>query len=431
MAFSTLSTISKLQMSKAAQPDYLITNLFPLTGASFDFNSNNTPTTFTELDSRLSGTYTISQSSSVSSTYDAFKAVVRGNGSPGWVASTTTPSSTTLNTSETRIGEWIQMQLPFNFIVTSYTLQELSSGPIRYSKIFYLLGSNNGTTWYQINYTSIGSTVPTIINSSPLFNRGSVYSTTSIVNTVNSYKYFRVVVNQSAIVNDYEIDAFTMSGYWTAIQTVPSSNYFINNLFPLTNANDFTSINTPTTFTALESHLNGTYYVYHSNSYTGNGGDYTARNPINYTQPTNNGWTYYTTTPTSTTLNTGTVITGEWISVQLPFNFIVTSYKLTDITTYSRWPKIFYLLGSNNGSTWYQLDYTSLTSTPTTIITNAKGNQVYSTTKAVTTTKSYICFRVLVNLSNSSGQTASITDTAFLQFDFKTQSSSLSFDLMK
>lgn len=176
-------------------------------------------------------------------------------------------------------------------------------------------------------------------------------------------------------------------------------NYFITNLFPLTNGTDFTSINTPTTFTALESHLNGTYNVYNSGSYT-NTGDYTARNSINYTQPSNNGWLSNTSTPSSTTLNTGTVITGEWISVQLPFNFIVTSYKLTDITTYSRWPKVFYLLGSNNGSTWYQLDYTSLTSTPTTIYTNAKGNQVYSTTKAVTTINSYKYFRVVVNLSN-------------------------------
>lgn len=36
----------------------------------------------------------------------------------------------------------------------------------------------------------------------------------------------------------------------------------------------------------------------------------------------------------------------------------------------------------------------------------------------------------LLNLSNSSGQTANITDTAFLQFDFNTQSSSLSFDFL-
>ena len=40
-------------------------------------------------------------------------------------------------------------------------------------------------------------------------NKGTVYSTTSTVNTVYSYKYFRVVVNQSAIVNDYEITNFS------------------------------------------------------------------------------------------------------------------------------------------------------------------------------------------------------------------------------
>ena len=95
----------------------------------------------------------------------------------------------------------------------------------------------------------------------------------------------------------------------------------------------------------------------------------------------------YSATGTATTTISGTAVKGEWLQLQMPSAIIIAGYS---INAYSnRAPTRFYIAGSNNGTTWTQIDYEDTGSAPwptNTTVTN------YFDLPANTTSYSYYRF---------------------------------------
>ena len=95
---------------------------------------------------------------------------------------------------------------------------------------------------------------------------------------------------------------------------------------------------------------------------------------------------------------------GEWIQVQTSSPLKLANYGFLNRQVagnsydYDRYPIIFYMLGSNDGSTWFLLDAQSITTTPT---SREIGRYTTSTTYA---TQYYTYFRLVVNkISGTTG----------------------------
>jgi hypothetical protein len=115
--------------------------------------------------------------------------------------------------SSTIYGEWVQIQSSVPFIIQNY---KLTSGDAagRGPKIFYIVGSNNGTTWYPIQYVNIAGnpySAPRIQVSNSISAQtqvsGVTFGTSTITTTVyptsgGTYTYFRMIV--TSIVGNYD-----------------------------------------------------------------------------------------------------------------------------------------------------------------------------------------------------------------------------------
>jgi hypothetical protein len=56
-------------------------------------------------------------------------------------------------------------------------------------------------------------------------------------------------------------------------------------------------------------------------------------------------------------------LAGEWLQIKLPYKLILKSYSILSGKQYnSRCPKLFYIVGSNDGVVWYIIDYKNLSS---------------------------------------------------------------------
>jgi hypothetical protein len=86
-------------------------------------------------------------------------------------------------------GEWLQMQLSQPAKITNYGILPSPNALTSLPQMFYLLGSNDGSTWYLLDSETV-STAPTITTSKTV----SYYATTTSQST-NYYTYFRLVIN--------------------------------------------------------------------------------------------------------------------------------------------------------------------------------------------------------------------------------------------
>jgi len=84
-------------------------------------------------------------------------------------------------------GEWVQIQLPVAVTIQSLAMYARGSGsgnkPLAEPKVFYIFGSNDGTTWTQIYTTTVAS--------SPTAGQLQQFS----INTSAAYAYIRFVIN--------------------------------------------------------------------------------------------------------------------------------------------------------------------------------------------------------------------------------------------
>ena len=93
-------------------------------------------------------------------------------------------------------------------------------------------------------------------------------------------------------------------------------------------------------------------------------------------------------------------ICGEWLQVKLPYAFSLKSYKIfydsdNINTAQALMPEVFYIVGSNNGSTWAVVDYK----------TNEQGDGGFFNSYSLTTkSANYTYFRLIItNLNGSTG----------------------------
>jgi len=133
-----------------------------------------------------------------------------------------------------------------------------------------------------------------------------------------------------------------------------SSNRFLKN------SNDNADVyqlftNDPLTFYHSSDKHDGTPKYYSNNSYSNNG-TYIGSNDIAGTL------TYFWTT---NVVNVGT-ISGEWVQIKLPTPIRLTRYGLLNRNmSPERFPVNYYILGSNDGSTWYSIKSVTNSQIPT------------------------------------------------------------------
>jgi hypothetical protein len=106
-------------------------------------------------------------------------------------------------------------------------------------------------------------------------------------------------------------------------------------------------------------------------------------------------------------------VQGEWVQIQSSVPLVMYSYQFATGTFNFRLPKTYYIVGSNDGTIWYPIQYGSggtVTTTagntlvPSTIIVNVAGAQAFGSSSVTftiypTTTNAYTYFR-LIGLSN-------------------------------
>ena len=124
--------------------------------------------------------------------------------------------TTAVETIGTVSGEWLQIRYPNPILVTGYTFS--SSVSNYYPNSFWLVGSNNGTTWYPLNYKS-GQW------------GGDTNSNTYTINEFDSagaYRFFRMIftaVNGGPYVR---LRNFTIIGYPAASNSIVGYKYSLN-----------------------------------------------------------------------------------------------------------------------------------------------------------------------------------------------------------
>lgn len=101
-------------------------------------------------------------------------------------------------------GEWIQIQMPYYSIATSYTIDAISSTNNLNCSVFSLVGSVNGIAWYLLD---------TQTRTTPSDNY-----TGNIPTNTNSYKYYRFIAttgDPSALINATGINGLFINGYYS------------------------------------------------------------------------------------------------------------------------------------------------------------------------------------------------------------------------
>ena len=119
----------------------------------------------------------------------------------------------------------------------------------------------------------------------------------------------------------------------------------------------------------------------------------------------------YNSTTTVAISGIGTIY-GDWLQLQSSTPVVMSSYTFAGGGGFDNFPKKYWIIGSNDGTTWYPIQYASLTTNPVTsgyqtcttyILTNQSGTQsiqggqtgLGTFTAYATTTNAYTYFRIL------------------------------------
>ena len=341
--------------------------------------SNYTPTI-------LNGTYIASQSSALTTpgslgylafdyNLDNFWQSNAVYNSTGAYTGTTTTTFKNTTSAITISGEWLQIKLPYSISITGYTLLPRSSTQLsQFPKQWYLVGSNDGLNWYAIDYKN--AITPTYA----YLSYGNGYA------NKNYYSYFRLIFmasNNTLNTNSIAINQMQLIGTGK-----PLEQYTDTYELPTYNAvPSLTSASTTITGN-MPAILNGIYISSASSIFQSNNAyssykafDYDTNSFWNsasiYNTSTNNG--YYTGTDTTYITDTGQTQAGEWIQIQLPYVLSLTGYSILPRSSNNlfQFPKKWFLVGSNDGTTWYAIDFQSYTTIS--YITYYSGNSYRNT----------------------------------------------------
>jgi len=344
------------------------------------------------------------------SPYNAASGIYVGGGNASLTYSTT--YYTTGSATAIASGEWVQIMVPYNMKLTSYSNRARYTNsriPIQY----VILGSTDGSSnWYALDEVDIVTQTSYV----PL--KKYIINTNTYPYAKNYYNFFRYVIKKIDTPSGGD-KIMANENQWNlvGIKETPTANVgktiYIGANSPSGFTSYFTSnsVTVPSSFSSPEyigsyaiaessaastiaigvnlfrndSNNDGTSYgtIWHcgytgSSNIDGAGVTYT-RQPYN----TNNGIyqgtpTYYFTTPYYTSANStynSTGFVGEWVQIKLPFKLKMTGYshrtRYINIATLGRNPSYYRIFGSNDGTVWFIVDeQTSATTTLNTININ-------------------------------------------------------------
>jgi hypothetical protein len=310
------------------------------------------------------------------------------------------------NTKEIASGEWVQINVPYNMKLSSYSARSRFTNfrlPVQYA----ILGSNDGSTWYAVDVVDIGSWDKYI----PL--KKFTINTTTYTYANNYYSFFRYVIKKidSSPTANVTDKFYANENQWNlvGIKETPNANvgkririgadsptgftsYFTSN--SVTIPSNFVSPEYVGTYTVRESStLDDTIYSganLFRNDGSNNGSSYSVMwhagiigsaringNVVTYNrQPYADGLyqgtdVYNFATPyyeTSNSTYSSPGFRGEWVQIKLPFKLKLTGYshrtRYLNIATLGRNPTDYRIFGSNDGNIWYTVD-TQITGTTT------------------------------------------------------------------
>jgi hypothetical protein len=303
------------------------------------------------------------------------------------------------NTTETASGEWVQINVPYNMKLSSYSARSRFTNfrlPVQYA----ILGSNDGSTWYAVDVIDIGTWDKYI----PL-KKFNINNTTTYTYANNYYSFFRYVIKKidSSPTANVTDKFYANENQWNlvGIKETPNANVGKTIYIGANSPSNFTSyfttnnVTVPSNFVSPEyvgtyavsessasdttgiaanlfrndsSNNGSSYFVIWHSGYSGNARINGA--VVNYDrQPyASNGvyqgtTTYNFATPyykTSNSTYSSPGFRGEWVQIKLPFKMKLTGYshrtRYLNLATNGRNPTYYDIFGSNDGIIWYIVD---------------------------------------------------------------------------
>ena len=236
-----------------------------------------------------------------------------------------------------------------------------------------------------------------------------------------------------------QVTSVISTGAWTGLSLSHTGQYMLTNGSVMTSPNmtgltGSATQNATTTWT-----VNGvTWTCSASSSYTYNGSSnnsWFAFNNMYSSIAFPNGWSTVNTVPgsiTTTILGGIGTVYGEWLQIQSSIPLTIYNYAFEAGNTVGGMPKIYYIVGSNDGINWYPIQYVSAGTNPyttafggkTTFVTvNQSGvnqsdtqtitadvSSTFTTTTYSTTTNSYTYFRIVVNTTFNSANAVEFSE---------------------
>jgi len=284
-------------------------------------------------------------------------------------------------------GEWLQLQVSVPLVFHSYSYTSGDAPLIRLPKQYYIVGSNDGSTWFPLQYVYM------IVNPyavSTAYKRAGNYmiinytgnqtifgdingygNTISYPTSISQYNYFRLVIQTTYSGNDGIIDIGEFIPNFIGGCIMPNQSGLAAS----------TWLNSGVSWAASASSINSANFAaqYAFNNYFGSVVPYSWASPVTYSTTTGS---YYGTAITNIQGGVGTTY-GEWLQLQCSIPLVLQSYRYA-CGAFAQLPKIYIIVGSNDGSSWYPLQYVSMTTNPltanfsscsTNIIMNYTGTQ--------------------------------------------------------
>ena len=331
-----------------------------------------------------------------------------------------------------QLGEWLQLQLSAPQVLQSYTYACAAVNNL--PKSYYVVGSNDGSTWFPVQYVSMTTnpfiSVFQIATSNLLVNytgtqtiQGAVTgsgSTTSYSTSTTPYLYYRFVVTSIYPTNNGNAEfgelylnfakssptslALSYSGQYQMVATGSAAGSIMPNQSGLASSTwSQSGVTWGASASTSEAPTRGPEMAFNntngSNSRFVTGGD-------TYNKTTGE----YTGTVSTIIQSVGPVF-GEWLQLQSSVPLVLQAYTFAAADLARRLPKTYYIIGSMDGSTWYPLQYVNMSICPFT------GSNVYQTCSN-NLVMNYTGIQTLQGTQTGSGSTTAYTPYVLQAFSY-------------
>jgi hypothetical protein len=237
---------------------------------------------------------------------------------------TRSPATTTTVDGVSYSGEWLQIQLPTAIILHKYALLSRTNDVIRSPKLFYVAGSNNGTTWTMLDTeTSVTGWVSGLLSEFTVNKKSTAYN------------YFRLIVNQTngstwLSIQQWELYSSPFNSFKYPIATMTSNTQTFNgNSLGCGTYTASASNTVSSSYLAFDDTSGSTWGV---NAYNINTGVYSG---------------------SVSTVAGGITYSGEWIQLSIPNQILLSRLGITPPGgTLMYVARSFAVLGSNDNSSW-------------------------------------------------------------------------------